>query len=92
MIRFVLKWMLPTSNLPLQPISNHFTPFQPISSHFRPFHPKYPFLLNITFEMGLHDLGLLEMDSPNLYGQFDTTMSPISLPVTPPLGVLGIIQ
>jgi hypothetical protein len=87
-----LKWMLPTSNLPFQPISNHLTPFQPISSHFRPFHSKYPFLLNITFEMGLHNLGSLEMDSPNLYGQFDTTMSPISLPVTPPLGVLGIIQ
>jgi hypothetical protein len=49
-------------------------------------------LLNITFEMGLHNLGSLEMDSPNLYGQFDTTMSPISLPVTTPLGVSRIIQ
>jgi hypothetical protein len=34
MIRFHLKWMLPTSNLLFQPVSNHFTPFRPISVHF----------------------------------------------------------
>jgi hypothetical protein len=91
-IRFHLKWMLPTSNLPFQPVSNHFTLFRPVSTHFRPFHSKYPFLLHITFKTGLHNLGLLETDSPNLYSRFDTTMSPISFHYLshPPWGYWGL--